>query len=469
MQLPEEKIAFIVQQVMEQMKKNQPTEPQKMASRSSSFGVFSEIEEAVNAANRAQKELVEITLKKRGELISLIREVSVSHADEWASLAEKTTGMGRAADKALKNVNAAVLTPGIEEIQTMADAGDSGLVLVQRAPYGVIASIEPVTHPTACLINHAIAMISGGNTVFFLPHPRGLDCALAIVRVLNKAIIEQGGPANLLVVLDQATLETVSLVSKHPGIDLVVVTGGSAVVEIAFSSGKKVIAAGAGNPPVVVDETAILPKAAEDIIKGATFDNNSLCIAEKVIIAVDSIAGNLITELEKKGAYNLASRDINRLTGLVVKENHINVKYICQDAKTILKDLGVQASNEVRTVLIEVPSDHVLVRLEQMMPVLPLVRVPCFETALKLAVEVEQGFGHTAIIHSESMKRITAYARAMNTTIVVANAPCVAGLGVDGEGVYSHTIASSTGEGVTTVSTFTRERRLMVGKSLQVV
>jgi propionaldehyde dehydrogenase len=466
MQFDEQKITLLVAEVMKQLKESNL----KASSNTiDNLGVFSNIDMAVTAADRGQQELMKLTWKKRSELIAIIRETSIKHAAEWARLAKESTGMGRVADKTTKNFNAATLTPGVEDIKPLAHTGDNGVALIERAPYGVVASIEPATHPAACLINHAIAMIAAGNAIFFLPHPQGLACAHAVVQTLNKAIIEQGGPANLMVVLDQVKLEKVALVCKHPGIDLIVATGGPAVVNMALTSGKKAIAAGAGNPPVVVDETANLAQAGKDIIAGATFDNNILCIAEKVIIAIDAIADNLKIELEKNGTYILNDADVTRLTSLVTRDNHINGKYVGKDAAVILADLGIHGLAETRAILIEVPSEHLLVKLEQMMPVLPLVRVPDFETALKLAVEVEQGFGHTAIIHSSNVGRITCYTKAMNTTITVANAPSFAGLAVEGEGVYSHTIASPTGEGVTTARTFTRERRLAVGRSLQVV
>ncbi|MHB1653851.1 MAG: aldehyde dehydrogenase family protein [Desulfitobacteriaceae bacterium] len=472
MEITEDKIALIVGQVLSQIQSTMPiqTPAQSMAAKpKGELGVFTDIQEAIRAARDSQSHLAKLSLEQRARFIEAIREVAVSQAKAWARLAYEETGMGRVADKMAKNLNAAQLTPGIEDIKSLSASGDNGLVLVERAPYGLIASIEPATHPVACLINHAIAMIAGGNAVFFLPHPKGSKCAQTVVQTFNKAIIDLDGPASLMVVLDQVRLEDVGAVLKHPGIDLVVATGGPAVVEMSLTSGKKAIAAGPGNPPVVVDETADVAQAARSIVEGHSFDNNLLCIAEKEIIVVDCKADRLLVELEKQQAYRLSSRDVQRLTGLLIIEGHMNPKYIGQNASTILRDLGIEAGEQVRTIVMEVLADHPLVKIEQMMPVLPLVRVPNFEAALRLAVEVERGFGHTAMIHSKDTEHITKYARVMDTTIVVVNAPSGAGLAVEGEGVYSHTIASPTGEGVTTARTFTRERRLAIGRSLRIV
>lgn len=466
MQISEDKIAIIVGKVLEQIQNTaqSPLNNQNMAKQAGDLGVFHDIDQAAEAAATAQRELVNLSLEKRTEFIEAMREISIKNAKEWARLAFEETGMGRVADKAQKNINSARLSPGIEDLKTIAATGDNGVVLVERAPYGVIASIEPATHPVACLINHAITMIAAGNSIFFLPHPKGLRCAHAVVRAFNKAIIDLDGPANLMVVLDRVSVEDLDKVLKHPQIDLIVATGGPAVVEMSLASGKKAIAAGPGNPPVVVDETADAVQAARDIVVGHSFDNNLLCIAEKVIIAVDCKADRLLAELEKQNTYRLTVHDIARLTALVTKDGQINHHYVGKNASFILRELGIEVGDELRTIIIEVPAEHPLVKIEQMMPVLPLVRVPNFETAVRLAVEVEQGCGHTAMIHSQNVDHITRYARVINTTFVVANAPSSAGLAVEGEGVYSHTIASPTGEGVATPRTYTRERRLAIGR-----
>ena len=466
MQISEDKIAIIVGKVLEQIQNTaqSPLNNQNMAKQAGDLGVFHDIDQAGEAAATAQRELVNLSLEKRTEFIEAMREISIKNAKEWARLAFEETGMGRVADKAQKNINSARLSPGIEDLKTIAATGDKGVVLVERAPYGVIASIEPATHPVACLINHAITMIAAGNSIFFLPHPKGLRCAHAVVRAFNKAIIDLDGPANLMVVFDRVSVEDLDKVLKHPQIDLIVATGGPAVVEMSLASGKKAIAAGPGNPPVVVDETADAVQAARDIVVGHSFDNNLLCIAEKIIIAVDCKADRLLGELEKQNTYRLTGKDIDRITALVTKDGHINLQYVGKNASSLLRELGFEVGEDLKTIIIEVPSEHPLVKIEQMMPILPLVRVPNFEAAVRLAVEVEQGFGHTAMIHSQNVEHITRYARAINTTFVVANAPSSAGLAVEGEGVYSHTIASPTGEGVATPRTYTRERRLAIGR-----
>jgi len=253
-----------------------------------------------------------------------------------------------------------------------------------------------------------------------------------------------------------------------------VVTGGPEIVRIAMRSGKKAIAAGPGNPPVVVDETADINKAAEYITAGASFDNNLLCIAEKEVFAVGSIMENLKKALRANGAYEL---DSGKLAGLMkhitvtTEEGQllINKKYVGKDAGAILRLIGVETDGKVRLIFAETDNGHPLVNLEQLMPVLPLVRAKDVDEAIELAVLAEQGNFHTAVMHSMNVANLSHMARRANTSIFVKNAPSYAGLGFGGEGHTTFTIASPTGEGLTSAITFTRQRRCVLKDQFRIV
>ncbi len=252
----------------------------------------------------------------------------------------------------------------------------------------------------------------------------------------------------------------------HPKIAILVVTGGPAVVKTAMNSGKKVIGAGPGNPPVVVDETADIPKAAKDIVDGASFDNNVICICEKEILCVASVADQLKAEMKKHGAYELNEEQIRKITEIVIsepgcrgKEGASSKVYVGKTAAFIARSIDLNLPESTRLLLCEVGPDHPLVWTEQLMPVMPLVRVKDVDTAIDLAVEVEHGFRHTAIMHSLNIAKLSKMAKAMNCSIFIKNGPSYAGLGHGGAGFASFTIASPTGEGVTRPRTFTRERR----------
>ena len=429
-------------------------------------GIFSDMHAAIDAAGLAFKEFGQITMETRKNIISNIRKSCLANNEILAKMAAEETGMGRWEDKLIKNELGILKTPGVEDIVPEAFSDDFGLTLVERAPYGVIGAITPSTNPTVSIISNAIGMVAAGNSVVFNPHPAAKKVSAFLVNLMNQAIMEAGGPANLVCCMAEPTIESAKNLMTHPKIAIMVVTGGPAVVKVAMNSGKKVIAAGPGNPPCVVDETADLVKAGKDIVAGAGFDNNVICICEKEIIVVASVADSLKEELKKNGAYELNEDQIKKITDLVIaepggpgKEGAAEKKYVGKNADFIAKQIGLEVPASTRLLLCEVGREHPLLWTEQLMPVMPLVRVKDVDTAIELAVECEHGFRHTAIMHSLNIAKLSKMAKAMNCSIFIKNGPSYAGLGKGGAGFASFTIASPTGEGVTRARTFTRERR----------
>ena len=423
-------------------------------------------EEAVANAVRAQKALAESTLEKRGELIAAMRKAAVEQAEPLAKLANEETGYGRVADKVQKNLLVARRTPGIEDLSTRCETGDNGMMLIEQAPFGVIGSITPSTNPTATVINNAISMIAAGNAVVFNPHPSAKRASQEAMRVLVEAIVRAGGPETLITTVKEPTLESGQAIMTHPDVAMLSITGGEAVVHVAMRTGKKAVAAGPGNPPVIVDDTADIEKAAKDIVDGASFDNNVLCIAEKEVFVFSSVADRLMAAMEKHGAQRVYGQDIEKIakTVLIPKDGKhvIHRKYVGRDASVILRDSGVGFSGTPRLAIAEVDKNHPFVMTEMLMPVLAIVRVKDIDEAVEEAYRAEQGFKHSAMIHSTNVHNMSKAARRMNTTIFVKNAPSYSGLGMGGEGYTTMTIATPTGEGVTSARTFTRLRRCVL-------
>jgi acyl-CoA reductase-like NAD-dependent aldehyde dehydrogenase len=458
----EQNIRQLVQDVIQDMN----IFPAKEKAGTENAGVFSNISEAIHAAEKAFSKLNMLTLETRKKIIANIRKTALAHNESISRMAHEETGLGRWEDKIIKNELGITKTPGVEDIVSESYSDDDGLTLVERAPYGVIGSITPSTNPAVTIISNSIGMIAAGNAVVFNPHPSAKKVSARLINLLNTAITEAGGPANLLTCIDEPTIESAKQLMAHPGIAILVVTGGPAVVRVAMNSGKKVIAAGPGNPPCVVDETANLVKAGRDIVNGAGFDNNVICICEKEIIVVASVADRLKEELKKNGAFELTPAQIEKLTALVIsdpggpgKEGAAEKKYIGKNADFIARAIGLEVPPATRLLLCEVGREHPLVWTEQLMPVMPLVRVADVDAAIDLAVECEHGFRHTAIMHSLNIAKLSKMARAMNCSIFIKNGPSYAGLGHGGAGFASFTIASPTGEGVTRARTFSRERR----------
>jgi acyl-CoA reductase-like NAD-dependent aldehyde dehydrogenase len=429
-------------------------------------GIVSDLDSAVRAAERSFAEYEGIPLAGRRGIVEAMRRAALESAETLSRMAVEETGLGRADDKIRKNTLVATKTPGTEDLGPVAFSGDHGLTLVERAPYGVIGSITPSTNPSETIIGNAIGMVAGGNTVVFNPHPAARATSLTTIDILNRAAAESGGPRALLHAVEAPSIETAQRLMSHAGVRLLVVTGGPGVVRAAMESGKKVIAAGPGNPPAVVDETADLGRAARDIIAGASLDNNIVCIAEKEIIAVRAIAADLRTALREAGAVELTPQAAERVTRLVVEEDagrgassKLNRRLIGRNVDVILEEAGVPCPDGARLAFFQAAVEHPLVWTEQMMPVLPLVVVENAREAVDLAKQVEGGRGHTAVAHSRNIEILSRMARTMNVSIFVKNGPSFAGLGFGGEGFTSFTIASPTGEGLTRPSSFTRERR----------
>lgn len=427
-------------------------------------GIFDSMEDAVEAAWLAQKKLVKLSLVQRELYIKCMRDEARRNVELMAQMAHEETGLGRAEDKVKKNILAIEKTPGTEDLHPVAFTGDDGLTLVELSPFGVIGAITPMTNPTETVICNSIGMIAAGNAVVFSPHPNAKKCTIKAIEILNKAIIQAGGPANLLTSVVEPSIENANIMMNHPKVNMICATGGHPVVRAALSTGKKAIGAGAGNPPALVDETADIEKAAIDIINGCSLDNNVLCIAEKEVIVVESVADFLIHCMKKHGAYHITDQEIiDKLEKLVVSENGgPNKKFVGKNADYILRHIGLEADPSIRVIIAETEADHAFVLTELLMPVLPIVRVKNVDEGIELAVRVEQGCKHTAIMHSRDVNNLSRCAQAIQTTIFVKNAPSYAGLGFGGEGYTTYTVAGPTGEGITSAKSFARERRCVL-------
>jgi acyl-CoA reductase-like NAD-dependent aldehyde dehydrogenase len=438
--------------------------------------VFNDVDSAVTAAKAAQKIWVQTSKELKGRIIGALRQAMHSHTDEFARMALEETGLGRFEDKVAKHHNAAANTPGLEDLQSSSWSGDKGMVYEDWAPYGVIGAITPSTHPIPVLFNSMIIMIAPGNSVVFNVHPAAKKVSAYAVEIFNKVIIDNGGPANLITLIKEPTMESADRMFHHPDVAMIAATGGPAIVEAAFSSGKKVIAAGPGNPPVLVDETADLDLAARRIIEGATFDNNILCIAEKEVFVVEKVYQPFLTALERAGAVKLQYEQIQTLADRVFLSDKkggllVNREFIGKNARVLGAAVGLTLSDDIRLLFGEAQDFSCkFIQEEQMMPYLPVLKVRDVDEGIRLSVEAEHGFGHTAMIYSNNLDNITRFTKAVDTDIVVVNGPSVAGNGGDaGEGYFSHTIASPTGEGICTPRDFARIRRISFSGSLQIV
>jgi propionaldehyde dehydrogenase len=464
MNIDEQKVSEIVREVVSRIETE--TGLKGIVARDSVF--FSTMEEAIVSAKAAQKKLIAMSLEKRKQIIEAMRQAARMEAVSLAEMAEEETGMGRAADKIQKNMLAADKTPGVEDLEPKSYTGDHGLTLVERAPYGVVGAVTPSTNPSPTVINNAISIIAAGNAVVFAPHPAAKEVSKKTMKILSDAMVSEGGPSGLITAMETPSIEGAQVLFSHPDIKLLLVTGGPAVVRAAMESNKRVIAAGPGNPPVVVDNTADIAKTVDSIIKGAGFDNGVLCTAEKEVLMTDKIADSLISGMRADSrAHELTSQQMDQLSAVVIKEGGKGVEpvlhrdFVGKNASVLAKAIGLDVSDNVRILWGEVSADHVLMWTEQLMPVLPFARTGSIDQTIELAVEMEGGNGHTSIMHSLNVENLTNMARKAACSIFVKNGPSYMGLGM-GEGYATLSIATPTGDGLVKASNFTRPLRCVL-------
>ncbi|QDT03222.1 Succinate-semialdehyde dehydrogenase (acetylating) [Rubripirellula lacrimiformis] len=473
MQFDENTIRSVVAQVLAEVGPLPSAQPG--ASAGGKHGIFYDADSAVAAARAAFEQFRTRPLATRKQVIDIIRKIAIENSEELGLMEMNETKIGRPEHKIEKLRALGEMSPGVEFLETKCYSGDHGLAVIERAPFGVIGAITPVTHSLPTITGNAVSMLAGGNTVVVNPHPSGKLVAAEGVRRYNEEISRQIGIDNLICVIAEPTLESAEALFKNRDVSLICVTGGPAVARAALNSGKRAIVAGPGNPPVVVDETADLDNAARCIIQGAAYDNNLLCIAEKEVFVVESVFDEMMAAMRRAGAVQLDAGQIAKLTSKAIvkvgddQHDAACKDFIGQDASVLAAAAGVTVPEGTELVFGETDEHHPFVTVEQMMPFVPFVRARCVDHAISLAKEYEHGFRHTAIIHSRNVHNMTKMGRELDTTLYVKNGPCMASLGLGGEGYISFSIAGPTGEGVTTPNTFTRERRCSMIDELRVV
>ena len=438
------------------------------------YGIFDSVDGAVSAATDAQKKLVKLSLEQRDSIVKLIKKIASDNAKSWGEIEFKETKIGRL-DHKIEKLQILSLVPGVEFLKTAATSGTNGVCLEEFAPFGVIGVVTPVTHSVPTLSANAVNMIASGNALVINAHPSGANCAALAVKTYNQAIASQFGIEHLIAMVLPPTLETADALFNHRGVQLLVVTGGPQVARAALACRKRAIVAGPGNPPVVVDETADLANAAKSIIAGASFDNNLLCIGEKQVFCVASVFDRLVDEFKRAGAVMLNAGQIEALTKAALPVDpkdgkpHVAKQFVGQDPSVLASAAGTSVPAGTQLLIGETNFEHPFVQVEQMMPFVPLVRVANVDEAIDKAIESEHGYRHTAICHSRNLDVITRFGRRAGTTLFVVNGGSPAGLGLGGQGHLSYSIATPTGEGITTPLTFTRYRRVMVTGSLRMI
>lgn len=481
--LNESLIREVVAEVLERLE-SQPSassggqpcrSPSPSINRGADDGVFATAAEACDAARVAYLDLRKKGIEARRKVEEIVKTLCTDNAETWGRLELEETKIGRL-DHKIEKLQIIRLVPGVEWLRPSGRSGDHGLTLEEYTPFGVVGAVTPSTHSIPTLAGNVINIVGAGNAVVFNAHPAASQCAATAVRAFNQAVRRETGIRNLICILEEPTLESFQEMCAHQAVRLLCVTGGQGVVKAAMQTGKRAICAGPGNPPVLVDETACMKQAAEAVVQGASYDNNLLCIGEKEVFVLDKAADSFMAALEGAGACRLRAPQVERLTqaafsfqdGKKNGEPSVNKDWIGKDAAALAEAAGVRLSAGTPLLFAETPAEHLFVMEEQMMPFLPVVRVPSVEAGIEDSKAAERQYKHTSMIHSQNVNHMTAMARALDTTLFVKNGPCMAGLGLGGEGYLSYSIATPTGEGVTNPQTFTRVRRCVMVDNLRI-
>ena len=441
------------------------------------FGVFQDADEACAAAHEAFLQLQQKGVVARRKIEEIVKTFADKNAAEWGRLELEETKIGRL-DHKIEKLQIIKLVPGVDWLRPDGHSGDHGITLEEYTPFGVVGAVTPSTHSIPTLSGNVVNIAAAGNAMVFNPHPAAARCAVTAVRAYNQAIHRETGIENVVCILEQPTLDSFSAMCQHEAVRLLCVTGGPGVVAAAMKTGKRAICAGPGNPPVYVDDTACLTRAAKAIIQGASYDNNLLCIGEKEVFALENIADKLMNEMERNGAVRLTKAQLDALTkaaftfkpgeGGGCPHASVNRDFIGKDPGVLANAAGVNLPSGTQLLFAETDAQHPFVVEEQMMPFLPIVRVKSLEEGVARSLEAEHGYKHTSVIHSRDVQAMTAMGRALDTTLFIKNGPCMAGLGLGGEGYLSYSVATPTGEGVTNPKTFCRVRRCVMVDNLRI-
>jgi len=441
------------------------------------FGVFQDANEACAAAHESFLQLQKAGIAARVKIVEILKAMTDSNAEAWGKLELDETKIGRL-DHKIEKLKIIKLVPGVEWLHPDARSGDHGIMLEEYTPFGVVGAVTPSTHSIPTLSGNIVNIVAAGNAAVFNAHPAAARCAATAVRAYNEAIYRETGIENIATIIEKPSMESFAAMCKHEAVRILLVTGGPGVVKAAMQTGKRAICAGPGNPPVYVDDSACLKRAAKAIIQGASYDNNLLCIGEKEVFALENIADKLMSQMEQNGAVKLTDAQLDALTkaaftfkpgeGGGCPHASVNRDFIGKDPIVLAEAAGVNIPAGTQLLFAETDANHPFVVEEQMMPFLPITRVKSLEEGVARSLEAEHAYKHTSIIHSHDVEAMTAMGRALDTTLFIKNGPCMAGLGLGGEGYLSYSIATPTGEGVTNPKTFCRVRRCVMVDNLRI-
>lgn len=361
-----------------------------------------EVRDHVRRATLAQAEAATWDQRRTDDVAKALVAAAARGAADLARLAVEETGIGRVADKTLKNLHASEgIWRSIEKEPTVgviARHEERGVIEI-ASPIGVVAGIVPTTNPTSTAIGKALIALKGRNAIVISPHPRAKRCIGETVEVMRRALERAGATADLVQSLSDPTVESTNALMRHPDVKLILATGGSGLVQAAYSSGKPAFGVGPGNVPVYVDRTADVAKAARWIVASQSFDNATLCCSEQALVLDRPIAEKVLGELVRRGAHLCSPEETQKLERYANRGGHMNPEVVGQDPWRVAEQAGFVVPRSTSLLLAHQGGvgPKFPLSIEILCPLLSVHVVDGWQEGCKLSKEIlhHGGLGHT--------------------------------------------------------------------------
>jgi acetaldehyde dehydrogenase / alcohol dehydrogenase len=397
------------------------------------FTPLTELDALIARVKRAQQVYAGFTQEQVDEIFRAAAFAAADARIPLAVMAAEETGMGVVEDKVVKNHFASEYifnrykdekTCGVLEVD---DVGGTATI---AEPIGLICGIVPTTNPTSTAIFKALISLKTRNGIIFSPHPRAKAATCAAAKLVLEAAVAAGAPEDIIGWIEEPTVELSNALMRHPEINLILATGGPAMVKAAYSSGKPAIGVGAGNAPVVIDEYADIKRAVASILMSKTFDNGMICASEQAVIAVSSVYDAVRERFASHGGYILSPEELDRVRQAVFPNGHLSAEIVGQSAVKIAARAGITVPTTTKVLIgeVEETGEEEAFAQEKLSPTLALYRRADFSAALDAAAELVAlgGIGHTSVLYTDQDRhpeRVMAFGQRMKTARILINTP----------------------------------------------
>ncbi|MDO4493667.1 MAG: bifunctional acetaldehyde-CoA/alcohol dehydrogenase [Clostridia bacterium] len=394
-----------------------------------------ELTEALDRCRAAQKKFASYTQEQVDKIFFAAATAANQMRIPLAKLAVEETGMGIVEDKVIKNHFASeYIYNAYKDTKTCGVIAEDTAYGTQRIaePIGVVAAVIPTTNPTSTAIFKALLCLKTRNGIIISPHPRAKGCTIAAAKVVLEAAVAAGAPEDIIGWIDVPSLELTNQVMQEA--DLILATGGPAMVKAAYSSGKPALGVGPGNTPAVIDDSADILLAVSSVIHSKTFDNGMICASEQSVVVLDAVYDAVKAEFENRGCYVLNAEETEKLRNVILINGALNAKIVGQSAHTIAALAGVEVPEKTKILIGEVESVETSEAFahEKLSPVLAMYRAADFEDALNKADTLvkDGGYGHTASVYLDEVRckdKLAAFTARMKACRILVNTPSAHG------------------------------------------